>query len=100
MSTLSTNQLTFEEVFNHPKVQQLVKKYISKHREPMAREFYKVWKRHYNSWESIERKEQHSLDNIKKIVWDGTEKCFKVYYKKTEHYSEVWYHYCLDGTWY
>lgn len=91
---------TFEEVKEHPIVQNMINKYIPKHREEMALSFYRVWTKHYNAWESFERKEQHSLDNIEKLVWDGMEKCFKVYYKKTKHFSAEWYHYTLSGEWY
>lgn len=91
---------TFEEVCEHPIVQQLLKKFAIHLRDDVAKAFYRVWNRHYNAWESVERKQQHSLDNISKIVWDANQKCFKVYYKTTKHFSSVWYHYTLSGEWY
>jgi hypothetical protein len=93
---------TFEEVSNHPIVQKMINKFFVSdlHKEIAVKAFYRVWIRHYNAWDSSERKEQHSLDNISKIVWDKNEKCFKVYYKKTKNFSAEWYHYTLKGDWY
>jgi hypothetical protein len=88
---------TFEDVKKHPVVQQMINKYIPKHREEMALSFFDVWSKHFDCLESIERKYQFSLDNIQKIEWDGLENCFKVYYKKTKNFSAELYHYTLDG---
>lgn len=62
--------------------------------------FFKTYIKHYNCWESDERKQQHSLKNIKKVEWNREDKCFHVHYKKTKHFNEVWYHYTLRGDWY
>ncbi len=97
MSTLTS--YSFEEVKNHPVVQKMTSKFVSIQRDDVARAFYRTWIRHYNAWESIERKEQHSIDNISRIAWDNKQKLFKVYYKKTKHFSPVWYHY-TSGEWY
>lgn len=91
---------TFEEVANHHKVKQMVNKFVPIQRDDVAKAFYRVWSKHYNCWESAERKEQHSLDNISRLSWDRNEKCFRVYYKKTKHFEKTWYHYTLSGNWY
>lgn len=91
---------TFEEVKNHPVVAKMVKRFVSVQQDDIAKAFYRVWTKHYNVWESPERRDQHSLDNISKILWDNNEKCFKVYYKKTKKFSSTWYHYTLSGEWY
>lgn len=92
--------ITYEEVANHHKVKSMVNKFVPIQRDVVAKAFYRVWSKHYNCWESVERKRQHSLSNISRVNWDRNEKCFKVYYKKTKEFSSVWYHYTLSGEWY
>lgn len=56
--------------------------------------------KHFNGWESENRKDQHSLDNIEKVEYLSTEDLFYVYYKKTKHFSKEWYHYDTNrGVW-
>lgn len=91
---------TFEEVVEHPAVKKMVSTFRSQYQEKAARAFYDIHRKHYNAWESEERKEQHSLNNIKKIEWNNQEQCFHVFYKATKRFSATWYHYTLDGKWY
>ncbi|MEC1725886.1 hypothetical protein P9E34_14300 [Schinkia azotoformans] len=98
MSTLTT--FTFEEVTEHPQVKKMVSKFRQQDQDKVKDYFYKVYIKHFNAWESDERKQQHSLKNIKKVEWNREENCFNVYYKKTKHFRETWYHYTLSGKWY
>lgn len=91
---------SFEEVASSPPVQKMLSKFVFIQRDDVARAFYRVWVKHYNVWDSIERKEQHSVDNISRITWDNKQKLFKVYYRKTKHFSSVRYRYTLSGEWY
>ena len=55
---------------------------------------------HFNGWESEERREQHSLENIEKVEYHAVEDLFYVYYKKTKRFSKEWYHYDTNrGVW-
>lgn len=91
---------TFEEALNLPVVMKLVSKFRDEQKDKVARLFYDIQLKHFNAWESYERKEQHSLNNIKKIEWNNQEQCFHVFYKATKRFASTWYHYLLNGTWY
>lgn len=91
---------TYEEVIEVPVVKAIMSKFRADQQDKIARYFYNVHSRHYNAWESAERKQQHSLNNIRKITWNGEEQCFHVFYKKTKDFSPTWYHYTLSGDWY
>lgn len=55
--------------------------------------FLALQERHVNAWESDERIKQHSLVNIEKVDYDHSKDLFYVYYKETNTFSSVWYHY-------
>lgn len=62
--------------------------------------FKKLHDKHLQAWESEERKEQHSLDNIKNVKYNPSDNLFYVYYKKTKHFEKEWYHYDTNrGVW-
>lgn len=68
--------------------------------EKLYNAFIKLQETHNNAWESNERKDQHSLKNIEKVEYNSSEGLFYVYYKETEHFGEVWYHYDTEeSTW-
>lgn len=68
--------------------------------EKLYNRFIKLHQKHLNAWETEERIQQHSLENIEKITYNSVEDIFYVYYKKTDHYSETWYHYDTNrGVW-
>ncbi|MEC1772804.1 hypothetical protein [Schinkia azotoformans] len=91
---------SFEEVTNHPQVKKMVSRFKQDQQDKVKDYFYKVYIKHFNAWESDERKQQHSFKNIKKVEWNREDQCFHVFYKKTKHFRETWYHYTLDGKWY
>lgn len=62
--------------------------------------FKRLHDKHLNAWESTERREQHSLDNIERVKYNSDEDLFYVYYKETEHFKKTWYHYDTNrGVW-
>lgn len=62
--------------------------------------FKKLQEKHFNAWESNNRREQHSIDNIERVKYNPSEDLFYVYYKETEHFDKVWYHYDThEGVW-
>lgn len=95
--------VTFEKFLSEPVVQEFLTTIHFRNdseKEYILKKLYNTQKRHHLSWESEEKRNQHSLDNIEKIRWDVNNKCFKVYYKKTKDSSSTWYHYDLNGNWY
>lgn len=93
--------ITFQEFLSHPVVVDFLSTVRFKtNKEYFLEKLYTTQQRHCLSWESEERRKQHSIDNISKIRWDANEKCFNIFYKETENFSSIWYHYDLDGRWY
>lgn len=86
---------TFEEVASHPAVEEMVSKYIPKHREPMRKAFFSVFNKHMSAWSEERMLRDYGLDNLVKVTWEGLEECFHVHYKNGD-----WWHYTLNGEWY
>jgi hypothetical protein len=86
---------TFEEVSEHPVVEEMVSKYIPKQREEMRKAFYSVFNRHMSAWSEERRTRDYGLDNLVKVSWEGLEECFHVHFKNGD-----WWHYTLTGEWY
>lgn len=49
----------------------------------------------HNRSMGLERRKQHSLSDIVKVVRNIKEKCLEVHYQNGN-----WWHYSTDGTWY
>lgn len=90
----------FEEFITYPVIEKIVNKFVESQRDRIREVLFKTLKKHYFAWESEERREQHSLNNINKITWDKKEKAFQVYFNSTKNYPSVWYYYNLKGEWY
>ncbi|WP_462412328.1 hypothetical protein [Neobacillus sp. Marseille-QA0830] len=86
---------TFEDVLEHPVVEEMVSKYILKHREPMRKAFYRVFNRHMAAWSPERVERDYGLKNLVKVSWHGEEECFHVHFKNGD-----WWHYALTGEWY
>ena len=68
--------------------------------EPQFYNFIRIHNKHLRQWGQEDLVEQHLYTNIRKIDWVESEQCFHVHYFSTKEHKEIWYHYCLDGTWY
>lgn len=42
-----------------------------------------------------DKRKNYVVSELKNVVWDEEEDCFKVYYKNGD-----WWHYTLNGEWY
>lgn len=56
--------------------------------------FRDIYYKHYDVMGSL-MKSNHTIKDLKEVIWDGREKALKVYFKNGN-----WWHYSVDGTWY
>jgi hypothetical protein len=68
--------------------------------EPQFYNFIRIHNKHLRQWGQEDLVEQYLYTNIKKLEWVEEEQCFHVHFFATKEHKEIWYHYCLDGTWY
>lgn len=55
--------------------------------------FDRVYSRHMAAM-GTEKRKKYSVDHLKEIKWNETEKCLEVYY------NDDWWHYDTKGDWY
>lgn len=66
---------------------------ISKLTKDQAKLFQSMHKKHLSAM-GTEMQKKYSLENLKKVVWDNSENCLKVYY------DDNWWHYDSRGCWF